>query len=152
MPQFKSDKASEKKKPHVYWSLIFKGLQRKNKAYIHTHSNKVYSPEQLSQESSHRASATRFILLQNHTGKPVVTASSHIRPQITERHTCFTEMGNKQQHSLTCYITATYWGCPHSNRFEDYLGQSRAKVQPDSEHLLGFWLVSFFFTNSLRDS
>lgn len=94
--------------PHVYWSSIFKGLQQKNKAYIYTHSNKVYSPEQLSQESSRRASDTRFILLRNHTGKLVVTASSHIRPQITDRHTCFTEMGNKQHHSLTCYTTATY--------------------------------------------
>lgn len=40
-----------------------------------------------------------------------------------------------------------------SNLFEDYLWQSRTKVQPDFEYLLEVWLVGFFCTlNCLKDS
>lgn len=149
MPQFKSEKAAAKKteKSSCVLELDFWSTRGgTGKAHIHTQSNKVYSPEQPSQENSHRVSDTRFILFQNHAGELVVTASSRVRPQTTDRHTCFTETGNKQEHYLTRYIMGTHWRCPHSNLFEDYLWQSRTKVQPDFEYLLGFWLVGFFFT------
>lgn len=50
-----------------------KHFRGKKQADIHTHSNKVYSPEQSSQESSQRVSDIRFTLFQNHTGEGVVT-------------------------------------------------------------------------------
>lgn len=75
MPQFKSEKAAEKKiNPHVYWSLIFEALKGKKKqADIHVHSSKVYNSEQPSQENNHRVSDMRFTLFWNHTEEQVVT-------------------------------------------------------------------------------
>lgn len=80
------------------WFLKHSG--GRGKAHIRTRSNKVYSPEQPSQENSRRVSDTRFILFWNHAGELVVTAWSRVRPQTTDRRTCFTEMGNKQEHYL----------------------------------------------------
>lgn len=55
--------------------MIFEALQgKKNQADIHTHSNKVYSPEQSSQENSQRVSDARFTLVWNHTGNQDVTS------------------------------------------------------------------------------
>lgn len=68
--------------PHVHWSLIFEALgekqiqvnKTKKNSHSHTHSSKVYSPEQSSHENSPEVSDTRFIPYWNHAGELVVTA------------------------------------------------------------------------------
>lgn len=72
-------------------------------------------------------------------------SSTNIRPQTTDRQTCFTETGNEQENFLALFMMDTHWRHPHSSLFEDYLWPSRTKVQPD----LNTYLVCFFTINCL---
>lgn len=99
-----------------FWSALGGrgGKTPKQLTFTHTHSTKVYSPEQSSQENSQTVPDTRFILFRNHTGALVVTAWSHKTSNDRQPY-LFYKMGNKQEHYLTRYITGTHWSCPCSN-------------------------------------
>lgn len=107
MPQFKSEKAAAKKiNPHVYWSLIFEALQGEKNKQTFTHT----AIRSTAQSSHLRRTAKEFLterLPYFGTTLESKLSPTNIRPQTTDRQTCFTEMGNKEEHFLAPYMMGT---------------------------------------------
>lgn len=147
MPQFKSEKAAAKKiNPHVYWSLIFEALKGKKNKQTFT-----YTAARSTTQSSHLRRTTIELLTRGlpYSGTTLKTKLSptNIRPQTTDRQTCFTEMGNEQEHFLAPYVMGTHWRCPHS-RLKITCGQAVQKCN----QIFNTYLVFFFTINCWKDS
>lgn len=110
--------------------MIFEALQGKKNKQTFTHTA-IRSTAQ----SSHLKRTAKEFLTQGlpYFGTTLETKLSpiNIRPQTTDRQTCFTEIRIEQEKFLAPHIKKHSLRCPHSSLFGDYLWLSRTKVQPD---------------------